>query len=679
MDYGYVKVASAVPLVKVADCKYNVEQTESQIVQAEGLGVEIIVFPELGITSCSCGDIFQQNLLLDAAEQAILHLLDLTRKLDIISIVGLPVIVNNSLLNCAMVIQKGQILGVVPKTQLKHPEDGWFVSGENIITTAIHYAGQMVKVTSLPQIFVTDEGVKFGIEMCDEPWESFNASSSLVLAGAELIFNLASANTFAGHYANLKSSLAHQSQSTATGYIYSSCGFGESTQDVVFSGDSLVFENGTLVAEGKRFSLKGEVSMAQIDLELLRSVRKKKSHGLISHSFIRLNDFSNTNMTVQNSERLCLDKSIVYLNFCQSRSIQRNFTFDRQVRALPFVPSKAESAAICQEVLDIQTQALGTRLKHINSKKVLMGISGGLDSTLTLLASVSVFDKFGLDRKNIIGVTMPGFGTTDRTYNNALDLMKSLGITIKEISIVPSVTQHFEDIGHQLDDHDVTYENSQARERTQILMDLANQIGGTHVGTGDLSELALGWATFNGDHMSMYDINGGVPKTLIRFIVRYYAENLADNEETKRILLDILDTPISPELIPVDEQGLQKQKTEDLVGPYELHDFFLYYFANYGFGPRKIFMLAQKAFGSIQKPSADGDAQDEYQKVGTYDDETIKKWLKVFFSRFFSQQFKRSCMPEGPQAVSVSLSPRGGWNMPSDISNRLWEEECDSL
>jgi NAD+ synthase (glutamine-hydrolysing) len=426
--------------------------------------------------------------------------------------------------------------------------------------------------------------------------------------------------------------LAQQSARTISGYVYASSGFGESTQDVVYGGNAMVFENGSLLLEGDRFSLQPQIKIAQLDVEKLRMERRQ-------------------NTTFINAQRES------YAITVDTKSIsQRDFELIRVIDPHPFIPKDTDMQASCEEILNIQVSGLIKRLYHINAQKAVIGISGGLDSTLALLVTVKAFDKLGLDRKGIIGITMPGFGTTDRTYHNAMKLMQTLGITIREINIAKAVTQHFEDIGHDMKIHDVTYENSQARERTQILMDVANQVNGIVVGTGDLSELALGWATYNGDHMSMYGVNAGVPKTLIRYLVSYVAGEMATDT-----LLDIIDTPISPELIPADEMGRIKQKTEDLVGPYELHDFFIYYFLRYGFSPSKIFVMAQKAFAK------------------NYDDKTIKKWLKTFCKRFFTQQFKRSCLPDGPKVGSVSLSPRGDWRMPSDASYTLWIHECDQL
>ena len=636
MKYGFVKVAAAVPAVKVADVDYNVQQIESIIAQAEGRGVEVIVFPELCITGYTCQDLFKEQLLLDRAEGAIITLLDFTRKLNIISIVGLPVIINGLLYNCAAVIQGGQILGVIPKTYLPNYaefyEKRWFASAQDLNPSNFYFAGTSVSVSAEPKLFVTSSGMKFGVEICEDVWAPIPPSNNLALSGADIIFNLSASNELIGKHAYLKSLLAQQSARTISGYVYASSGFGESTQDLVYGGNAMIFENGHLLAEGDRFCFSPQIQQYQIDVEKLRVERRQ-------------------NTTFINAQRHSHALEIA----CKPVQ-ERDFELQRAIDPHPFIPKNEDMHSACEEILNIQVAGLAKRLYHINAQKAVIGISGGLDSTLALLVTVKAFDKLDLDRKGIIGITMPGFGTTDRTHNNAVKLMQTLGVTIREISIAKAVIQHFEDIGHDMKKHDITYENSQARERTQILMDVANQENAIVVGTGDLSELALGWATYNGDHMSMYGVNVGVPKTLIRYLVTYVSGEMAT--ET---LLDIVDTPISPELIPADELGNIKQKTEDLVGPYELHDFFIYYFLRYGFSPKKIFLMAQKAFAD------------------TYDDATIKKWLVTFCRRFFNQQFKRSCLPDGPKVGSVSLSPRGDWRMPSDASSALWLKECESL
>lgn len=650
MEYGFIKVATAIPSVKVGDVKFNTRQIESQIALAEGQGVEIIVFPELCITGYTCQDLFLQQMLLESAETAMMMLLDFTRQLDIISIVGLPVVVGDLLLNCAAIIQHGKILGLVPKTYLPNYrefyEKRWFASAQDLRETTVRFAGHRITVTPDPQIFITSEGAQFGVENCEDVWAPAPPSNKLALAGAELIFNLSASDELSGKHTYLKSLLAQQSARTITGYIYSSCGFGESTQDVVFGGNALIYENGSLIAEGERFALEPQMRIAQIDIEKLRSERRTNSTYVNAQRNVKY-AIRSGRYSVHNIEMLAPFN-------------RRDFVLEREIDAHPFIPHEAEMGVTCEEIFNIQLMGLAKRIVHTGAKHLILGISGGLDSTLALLVCVKAFDKLGMNRKDIIGVTMPGFGTTDRTYRNAITLMGSLGVTIREISITDAVEQHFKDIGHDISVHDVTYENAQARERTQILMDLSNELGGIVVGTGDLSELALGWATYNGDHMSMYGVNASVPKTLIQHMVRYVAESGVD-EKSRVTLLDIVDTPISPELTPADESGEIRQKTEDLVGPYELHDFFLYYFLRFGFRPKKLFFLACQAF------------------EGVYDESIVQKWLVVFLRRFFSQQFKRSCLPDGPKVGNVSLSPRGDWRMPSDASSAIWLAEAESL
>ena len=645
MKYGFVNVAAAVPTVKVADVEYNVQQIESIIAQAEGRGIEVIVFPELCLTGYTCQDLFREQILLDRAEEAVIMLLDFTRKLDVVSIVGIPLVINGLLYNCAVIIQGGSIMGIVPKTYLPNYgefyEKRWFASAQDLNPADIFFAGSTIHVSAEPQLFVTGDGMKFGVEICEDVWAPIPPSNNLALAGADIIFNLSASDELIGKHAYLKSLLAQQSARTISGYVYASSGFGESTQDVVYGGNAMLFENGKLLVEGDRFSLQPQIQMCQIDIEKLRAERRE-------------------NTTFINAQRgaHAIETALKHIT-------PRDFVLTRDIDPHPFIPKDSDMQDSCEEILNIQVAGLVKRLYHINAQKAVIGISGGLDSTLALLVTVKAFDKLGIDRKGIIGITMPGFGTTDRTYSNALKLMQTLEVTIREISIAKAVTQHFEDIGQNPKVHDITYENSQARERTQILMDVANKENAIVVGTGDLSELALGWATYNGDHMSMYGVNAGVPKTLIRYLVSYVAGEMAT--ET---LLDIIDTPISPELIPADEQGMIKQKTEDLVGPYELHDFFIYYFLRYGFSPKKIFLLAQRAFCTPSPVSG-------HEEL--YTEDVVKKWLTTFCRRFFTQQFKRSCLPDGPKVGSVSLSPRGDWRMPSDASYNIWLKECAEL
>ena len=641
MNHGFVKVASAIPSVKVADCQYNVEQIESLIVQAEGHGVEIICLPELSLTAYTCQDLFQQQLLLEEAEMALIHLMNFTRSLDIISIVGLPVTYKGSLLNCAAVIQKGKILGMIPKTYLPNYkefyEKRWFTSGIDIAAGSLLVCGQQVPLNQF--ILFRTPSCTFGVEICEDMWAPIPPSSYLAMQGADIIFNLSADNDLVGKYDYLKSLLAQQSARTISGYVFSSCGYGESTQDVVFSAKGLVYENGVLLAETPRHQLETQLLETEIDVERIRTERR-----------------INTTFAACASQSRKEAATIIETE----RTEMREFGITRKIDPQPFVPSGKDLDERCREIFSIQTEGLAKRISHTGAQTVVVGISGGLDSTLALLVCVKAFDRLGISRRGIVGITMPGFGTTDRTYTNAVNLMKLLGITIREISIKDACIQHFKDLGHDMETHDVTYENSQARERTQILMDAANQMNGLVIGTGDLSELALGWATYNGDHMSMYGVNASVPKTLVRHLVKWVAEDNQD-ESTRTILMDIVDTPISPELIPADEEGNITQKTEDLVGPYELHDFFLYYTLRWGFRPQKIFFLTKEAFGT------------------EYTDEVIKHWLKTFYRRFFAQQFKRSCLPDGPKVGSCSLSPRGDWRMPSDASASMWLKECENL
>lgn len=640
MNYGFVKVAAAVPSVKVGDCRYNANQIEKEIIIADGKGVQVIVFPELSITGYTCADLFAQQLLLEEAEMGLMQVLNSTRQLDIISIVGLPVPLNGSLLNAAAVIQKGKILGVVPKTYLPNYkefyEKRWFTSAGDIGEKSVRLCGQVVPLGG-NLLFETSDTV-FGIELCEDLWAPVPPSSFLALQGAEIIFNLSADDEGIGKHDYLRSLISQQSARCIAGYVFCSCGFGESTTDVVFAGNGLIYENGTLLADSKRFSLEGQVVISEIDVERLRTERRVNTTFASCRAHLTLAD------PVQR----------IATEYVNGKDLTLTRTFDPH----PFMPQGARADERCEEIFSIQVSGLAQRLVHTHAKSAVVGISGGLDSTLALLVCVKTYDKLGWNRKGIIGVTMPGFGTTDRTHQNAVDLMNALGVTVREVSIRKACLQHFEDIGHNPDTHDVVYENSQARERTQVLMDIANQTEGMVVGTGDLSELALGWATYNGDHMSMYGVNASVPKTLVRYLVTWVAEHGMD-EDSRRTLLDIVDTPISPELIPADEHGNISQITEDLVGPYELHDFFLYYFLRFGFRPSKILFLAGRAF------------------KGAYDEETLKKWLQTFCRRFFNQQFKRSCLPDGPKVGSIALSPRGDWRMPSDATVSRWLNDLE--
>lgn len=647
---GYIKVAAAIPQVKVADVNFNTTEIESLMARAEGMGVEILCLPELALTAYTCQDLFAQQLLLEEAERGLLRITELSRNLNLTVIVGVPFQFGGILLNCAAVVQGGKVHGLVPKTYLPNYnefyEQRWFASSTVVPTgSSVNFCGQNVPISA--NLLFTFGDIRFAIEICEDLWAPIPPSSKLCLNGADIIFNLSASNDIIGKHSYLRSLVSSQSARCICGYVYTSCGFGESTQDLVYGGKAIVAENGHILSESQRFVFNNQLIVSEIDIERLRTER-------------RTNTTFGKSMEIYASQRLPEEVIIAPTGFNRN-DIHLTRTFD----PLPFVPQGEELDARCEEILCIQSEGLAQRIAHTHSQHVVLGISGGLDSTLALLVCVNAFDRLGLDRKGIVGITMPGFGTTDRTYTNAIYLMKSLGITIREINIADAVNVHFRDLGHNPEVHDVTYENCQARERTQILMDAANQVGGFVVGTGDLSELALGWATYNGDHMSMYGVNASIPKTLIRHLVRWVALNVAD-EQSRITLLDIIDTPISPELIPADEEGNITQKTEDLVGPYELHDFFLYYVLRFGFRPAKIYHMALRAF-------------DGHNDGPTYDEATIRKWIAVFFRRFFNQQFKRSCLPDGPKVGSCSLSPRGDWRMPSDASNAEWLKECESL
>ena len=640
-DFGFIKVGAAVPSVKVADPAYNAAEMEACIIRAAQEGVRAVVFPELGLTGYTCGDLFSKPLLTQAAERVLGALLRRTEQLDILFIAGLPVQAGSSLLNAAAVCYRGEILGVVAKTYLPNYhefyEQRWFTSSLEWGGGEVSLCGQTVPAGT--DLLFEAGGMKFGVEICEDLWAVVPPSSRLVLQGAEVIFNLSASNALAGKYAYVQELVRQQSARGLCGYVYASCGFGESTTDVVFSGNALIYENGTPLAFSERFSAKPQLICAEIDLERIRADRAVNTTFRADAAYEAAEPYE------------CIESGMPAV------SVSR---LSRFISPLPFVPKAGALHENCQEIFNIQVTGLATRLLAVHAKTAVLGISGGLDSTLALLVCAKTFDKLGWPRKNIIGVTMPGFGTTDRTYQNALCLMKELGVTKREVNIKKACEQHFCDIGHDPKKKDATYENTQARERTQVLMDIANQTGGIVVGTGDLSELALGCATYNGDHMSMYGVNAGVPKTLVRSLVLWAAQQ-ETGSKTQAVLNDIADTPISPELLPATEKGHIAQKTEDLVGPYELHDFFLFYFLRYGFGPAKIYFLAKHAFDK------------------KFTAAVIKKWLLVFFRRFFAQQFKRSCLPDGPKVGTVGLSPRGDWRMPSDASAQVWLTEAENL
>ena len=639
-NYGFVKVAAAVPQVAVADCARNAERIVALAQQAARRGVELVAFPELAVTGYTCADLFLQPALLDAADEALGEIMRQTRKLPLALIVGLPLRHEDRLYNCAAVVAQGRLLGVVPKSYIPNYaefyEARWFASGAGIEEERITAAGQEADFGT--ELTFAVNGAEFGIEICEDLWVASPPSSRLALNGAKLIFNLSASPEGVGKHAYLRELVAQQSARTHTAYVYCSAGFGESSTDLVFAGNGLIAENGTMLAQAARFSLDEQLTVADVDIERLEFERRRNT------SF-RMREEAGESTVIEMELPDALKASAL----------------DRRVDPMPFVPAdEAHRSERCEEIFQIQSHGLARRLAHTGCRCAVVGISGGLDSTLALLVTVRTFDKLGLDRRGILGITMPGFGTTDRTYRNALKLMEGLGVTVREIPIRDACLQHFRDIGLPESDRSAAYENAQARERTQILMDVANMEGGLVIGTGDLSELALGWATYNGDQMSMYGVNASVPKTLVRHLVRWAADTERDGA-TRATLLDIIDTPVSPELLPADREGNIAQKTEDLVGPYELHDFFLYNFVRAGFRPAKIAFLAEQAF------------------AGSYDRETIVKWLRVFFRRFFSQQFKRSAMPDGPKVGSVSLSPRGDWRMPSDASAALWLRELEEL
>ena len=639
-NYGFVKVAAAVPQVAVADCARNAERIVALAQQAARRGVELVAFPELAVTGYTCADLFLQPALLDAADEALGEIMRQTRKLPLALIVGLPLRHEDRLYNCAAVVAQGRLLGVVPKSYIPNYaefyEARWFASGAGIEEERITAAGQEADFGT--ELTFAVNGAEFGIEICEDLWVASPPSSRLALNGAKLIFNLSASPEGVGKHAYLRELVAQQSARTHTAYVYCSAGFGESSTDLVFAGNGLIAENGTMLAQAARFSLDEQLTVADVDIERLEFERRRNT------SF-RMREEAGESTVIEMELPDALKASAL----------------DRRVDPMPFVPAdEAHRSERCEEIFQIQSHGLARRLAHTGCRCAVVGISGGLDSTLALLVTVRTFDKLGLDRRGILGITMPGFGTTDRTYRNALKLMEGLGVTVREIPIRDACLQHFRDIGLPESDRSAAYENAQARERTQILMDVANMEGGLVIGTGDLSELALGWATYNGDQMSMYGVNASVPKTLVRHLVKWAAATEQD-AATRATLLDIIDTPVSPELLPADREGNIAQKTEDLVGPYELHDFFLYNFVRAGFRPAKIAFLAEQAF------------------AGSYDRETIVKWLRVFFRRFFAQQFKRSAMPDGPKVGSVALSPRGDWRMPSDATAAAWMRELENL
>ena len=635
MKDGFVSVACGTPKLRLADCNYNAEQTFTMMRKAEKAGAKVLVLPELGLTGYSCGDLFYQDTLLRSAEEALSTVLAATRNLEVVTAVGMPLRVNNKLYNCAVIIQKGMVLGVVPKTHLPNygefyekrqfaaaPEENGTVT---LLGKPVPFGNKLVfRCADMPDLAL-------GFEVCEDMWAPCSPAVDLAAAGATVIGNLSASNDIIGKDSYRRQLVTMQSAKLLCGYVYSSCGEGESTSDVVFGAHQMIAENGTMLAE-RRFD--GGLLVSEVDVQKLCYERRR------------------TQM---------FDKTPVVQEILFSLTVSET-KLTRYVAPQPFVPEgKEDRDARCREILLIASLGLKQRLEHTGAKTAVVGLSGGLDSTLAVLITGLAMKMLDRPMTDIVAVTMPCFGTTDRTKNNAVILAEQMGATLRTVDISASVRSHFKDIGHDMEDHSVTFENGQARERTQVLMDIANQTGGIVIGTGDLSELALGWCTYNGDHMSMYGVNASIPKTLVRHLVAYLARDNAKKDEALHdVLEDILDTPVSPELLPA-VKGEISQRTEDLVGPYELHDFFLYYILRWGFSPRKVYRLALYALGK------------------QYSREVILKWLKTCYRRFFSQQFKRNCLPDGPKVGSVALSPRGDWRMPSDAKWTLWQSELETL
>lgn len=640
---GFIKVAAATPKTYVANCQRNAEQIIDLMRHAADDGASIVALPELAITGYTSADLLLQPFMLREAEIALDSIVNMTSTMPIAAVIGMPVMANSRLYNCAVVITEGEIKGAVPKTYIptygEFYEGRWFCSPDATTPKEVTICKSTVAFGNDLIFTCPTSGVKFGIELCEDMWAPIAPSTFLALQGAQIIINISASNDYVSKDAYRADLVKIQSAKTISAYVYTSAGCGESTTDLVFGGATYIAENGTILARGNRYEQEAHYVTADIDIEKLESLRLK------STTFCSPDTANHPARFIEVALRTDFDTD----------GITRKF--DR----LPFVPSNtSDRAANCEEVFSIQTNGLAQRMRASHASKALIGVSGGLDSTLAILVAAKTMDLLGRPRTDVVGITMPGFGTTSRTRNNAIGLMKSLGVTIEEIDITASCRQHLADLGVSEDDRSVTYENAQARERTQILMDYANKVGGIVVGTGDLSELALGWATYNGDQMSMYGVNAGVPKTLVRYVVEYVSET-SMTEESKGYLKDILDTPISPELLPAEKNGEIRQKTEDIVGPYELHDFFLYHMLRFGFGPERLFMMAQKAFDGV------------YTRV------VIKKWLTTFIRRFFAQQFKRSCMPDGPKVGAISLSPRGDWRMPSDATAEMWLNILEEL
>lgn len=639
-NYGFLRVASCSPEVKPADIGFNIKQIITNLERCEEEECDIAVFPELCITGYTCADLFDQTLLIEKAKEGLLKLAEDTKSLRMLIAVGLPIEINNRLYNCASILHRGKIVGIVAKRYIPNYgefyEKRWFCSGNELSDVIMLNTNlEQCEQGTIPfgnNLLFNISGTGIGIELCEDLWVPTPPSNALAMAGAQVILNLSATNELIGKHKYLIDLISSQSARCRCAYVYASAGLGESSTDLAFAGNCIIAENGAILSQSERFSMTDKIAISDIDIENINHDRK--------HFGTFKDNYSSHCVRIVETGKEITEKTDL-LKY-------------RKVKSHPFLDSdKTKMAERCSEISSIQAWGLAVRLRAIGCKKAVVGISGGLDSTLALLVTVKAFDMLNLDRKGIIGITMPGFGTTDRTKSNASTLMDLLGVTQREIAIGASVRQHFKDIGQSEDKHDVTYENGQARERTQILMDVANMENAIVIGTGDLSELALGWCTYNGDQMSMYGVNASIPKTLVKYLVNGYAEE-SDDKSLTNVLLDIIDTPISPELLPPDSQDKILQKTEDVVGPYELHDFFLYNAIRFGMKPEKIFLLAKKAYDNV------------------YDEATIKKWLTTFYRRFFTQQFKRSCMPDGVKAGSVCLSPRGDWRMPSDASSAIW-------
>ena len=644
MKHGFIKVAAAVPFVRVADCQYNIEHIEAQVRQAEAQGVEIMTFPELCITGYTCGDLFLKPFLIRQAQESLLELAHRTADTEVLFIVGMPILIESQLFNAAVALQGGRILGAIPKTYLPNyrefQEARWFSPAKDLQLATIQIGEQQVPIGY--NVLFRSGGVAIGIEICEDMWTPYTPGTRLTLYGAQIIFNLSASNELVGKNTYLRSLISGLSSQNLCGYVYASCGYGESSTDTVLTGKAFIAEVGKLLVEMPRFVYEERMIISDIDISRI--------------DYDRMSSNSFNASVADHTERGLLTEIPFRL-----RSEEASHDIDRTIDQNPFYPDNGTRDERAEETFDIQVSALVQRLRHMGAEHAVLGISGGLDSTLALLVTVGAFDFLGLDRKGIIGVTMPGLGTSSHTKGNALRLMELLGITQRTIDIKDACLRHFEAIGHDPAVQDVVYENAQARERTQILMDLANAYNAPVIGTGDLSELALGWCTYNGDHMSMYAVNAGLPKTGVQLVVAYLGHSERFGHELREVLRSIVETPISPELKPVDASGAIQQKTEDVVGPYELHDFFLYNFLGFGYEPSKIYYLACLAFKD------------------KYDEESIYRWLRTFYYRFFTQQYKRTCMPDGPKVSRVSLSPRGDWRVPSDVAPTAWLRELDSL